>query len=285
MNEKIDIARVIEKIDELPTLPTIYSSLLDAMSNPRSTVTDIAKIIEKDISSATKVLKAVNSSVYGLSVKVTSISQAIFHLGFNEVKNLVITLSLINMFDKVKGSNVFNLVDFWKHSIAVGIISRQLGLILGIRQLEDFFLSGVIHDVGKLFFLKNFYEQYLKTVDFVNDSDISLRDAEAKIFGANHGIVGEMLAIKWKFPDTIKNAIKSHNNGMVGDTIDVLAGCVHLGNIMAHIMNLGFSGDPEVQQPNIEIWKTLKFSPGTFTKMMPKILTDYNQSTAILLVK
>ena len=89
----LDIKVLIAKIDSFPTLPTIYTSLLEATSNPRSTIQDVANVLMQDQSSVTKLLKVVNSPLYGLSSKITSVSQAIMFLGFTEVKNIVLVIS------------------------------------------------------------------------------------------------------------------------------------------------------------------------------------------------
>ena len=281
----MNIQTIIDQVDEFPTLPTIYSTLIDIMSNPRSSVNDVASVIEKDQASAVKVLKAVNSSIYGLQVRVSSISQAIFHIGFNEVKNLLITLALIKMFEKTKSNNSFNVVDFWKHSIAVGVISRILGQVIGVKKLEDFFISGIVHDIGKLFFLNFFNEAYTNTIDIVFEQNLSLRQSELKLHGVSHNIVGELLAAKWKLPDPIRNAIKFHNSGAVNGKYDPLVACVHVADIVARFMKLGNPGDNIIPQPYFDVWNEMKIPNNTFVGLIPKIMSDYNQSTSILILK
>ncbi|MDQ1265126.1 MAG: hypothetical protein QG635_276 [Bacteroidota bacterium] len=281
----MDVNRVLDQVNEFPTLPTIYSALLDVIANPRSTVADVAKIIERDQSSAVKILKAVNSSVYGLQVKVTTISQAIFHLGFNEIKNLVITLSLVKIFSGINSVNSFNIVDFWKHSIAVGVITRLIGSVRGEKNIEDYFVSGIIHDIGKLFFLKFFPKEYSEAVDDAFNKDITIRQSESGKFNATHNMVGDVIAKKWKLPVGIRNVITSHFSGMVNGKCESLVATVHLANIISKIMKLGASGDKLVQQPNIQMWEALNLPANSIMSMMPRILSDYNQSASILSLK
>ncbi len=280
----IKVEDIVEQVEEFPTLPTIYTTLLEVMANPRSTVADVANIISQDIASSTKILKAVNSPIYHLQCEVDTISQAIFYIGFNEVKNLVITLSIMDIFYEKHSEAKFNLIDLWKHSIAVGVITRIIGQLIGIKNIENFFLSGVIHDIGKLFFLKSMKKEYFKVVNYVLENNVTIQEAEEQLMGFNHMQVGTLIAKKWKLPTTITNSIQYHSTGKVKDQIDIQASCVHLANIIARIMEFGFPGDNLVHQPNIEIWKILNIDPGAYPQILPKIVDNYEQSLSILLL-
>ena len=273
---------LISKVDSFPTLPTIYTSLLEATSNPRSTVQDVANVLTQDQSSVTKLLKVINSPLYGLSSKITSISQAIMLLGFTEVKNVVLALSVIDIFSSVGKDLAVSMVEMWKHSIAVGVIARLLGVKLKIGDVENYFVAGLIHDIGKLFFITTFKENYIQVVQKVQENNASLSDYENKVFGMNHDDVGLLLANKWDLPDILVNAIKYHHTGK--DANDKLCSCVHLANTMAKCMNLGESFELEINQPNFEIWNTLNFSSGSLTELYDPIVEAFNQSASILIL-
>jgi len=285
MKGKIEISTLIDKVSDFPTLPTIYTSLLEVLSSPRSTVQDVADIILKDQSSTLKILKVVNSVAYGLQSRVDTISQAIFYIGFSEIKNIVLTLSVIDVFSNIKSLAYFNLVDFWKHSIAVGIISKKLAKLTGIKNAENYFLAGIVHDIGKLFLIRTFGEEYNKVVKYGLDNKLIIWDAENKVYGFNHMDVGEMLADKWQLPATINHAIKYHHSQNIGSGTPELTACVHLADVIARIMELGNPGDNFVYPPCEEVWTILDIPPDTFGKMYNGIITEYRQSVGILLLK
>jgi HD-like signal output (HDOD) protein len=274
---------LINKVDSFPTLPTIYTSLLEATSNPRSTVQDVANILMQDQSSVSKLLKVINSPLYGLSSKITSISQAIMLLGFTEVKNVILALSIVDLFSSTNKDLAVNMVEMWKHSIAVGVISRILGVNLKVGIVENYFVAGLIHDIGKLFFITTFKENYVQVVQKAREDNASLYDYEQKVFGMNHDTVGELLANKWDLPECLTVAIKYHHSGADGK-LDALASCVHLANIMAKCMNLGESFETTINQPNFEIWNTLNFSNGVLTSLYDQITEAFNQSASILIL-
>jgi putative nucleotidyltransferase with HDIG domain len=280
-----DINELVEKINEFPTLPTIYSALLEVLSNPRTTVQDVADVISKDQASSLKILKIVNSAVYGLQSKIDSIAQAIFYIGFNEVKNIVLTLSVIDVFTRTKSMVNFNIVDFWKHSIAVGIITRKLGNVVGVKNTENYFLAGIIHDIGKLFFLRSMNDDYMKVISYVQEKKLSIMDMELKLIGFDHTTAGELLAEKWQLPESIKQTIKYHHTGMVEGNWDLMIACVHLADIVARLLELGNPGDDLVPTPNLEVWKKLDMPENAFTKMYDNLIFEYSQSLGILLLK
>src|SRR5690606_34516352 len=126
----------IQNFDDFPTLPTIYYKLVDAISNTSTTIKDLSNLISTDIALSVKLLKIVNSSIYGLSTKVSSIDKAIFHLGFRELKNIILSTKIIEVFSQIDANTRFDIVEFWKHSIGVGAISRVIGQKLGQKNLD-----------------------------------------------------------------------------------------------------------------------------------------------------
>lgn len=277
---------IINLAKDFPTLPTVYTALSEAMSNPRSTAADLSGIIATDKSSASKVLRVANSPIYGFSGQIDTISKAVFYIGFNEIKNLVAASSTIDMFSKAKASLNFSPVDLWKHSVAVGVITRIIGQSLGIRSLENYFLAGILHDLGKLLFYEYADVEYGRALKLVLEKKISIREAEIQALGISHTVAGELLAERWRLPLPIRNAIRYHTTGVVPNgEPDVMLAAVHVANIVARAMELGFPGDDLIPEPNKKAFEILKLPSDFFTKMSDKIYFDYEQSVALILLR
>jgi len=276
--------KILAHINNLPTLPTVYTALSEAMQNPLVTTDDIAKIISSDQSTAFKVIKVANSAYYGFSQKVDTISTAIFYLGFNEVKNLVLAVSIMNMFSKNKILVKFKPADFWAHSIAVGVTSRLLAEALGNMNLDNYFLAGVLHDIGKLIFFEYIPNEYTDVLNFSQESGVEIRDAELKILGMNHPTIGGLVADKWKIPTYIKNVIRYHHNPNIVTTNDkTMVGIVHLADIIVKSLSLGYSGDIFVPRPDKEFLNSIKIPNDLFEKIYNILIAEYKQSTSMLL--
>lgn len=279
----INLDGIIQRINEFPTLPTIYSNLMDVMVNPRSTAMDVANVVSKDQASASKVLKAANSSVYGFQGRVTNISQAVMFLGFEEIKNLITALSIIDLFASIKTKNAINPVNLWKHSIAVGTLARSIGKTIGVKEIENYFLAGILHDLGKLLFYKIIPDSYSKVMNYSVENRITHREAELKIIGTNHLVAGEILAEKWKLPLAIRNVIRYHSAGTISGKIDELVSCVHIANISANMFGFGSKGDETLQEPNKSVWKDLDLPHNFFTSNIAKFQAEYEESVKLLL--
>lgn len=276
-------SRIERSVKNLPTLPTIYSSLQEAMTNPRVTTDDIAKIIASDQASAFKVLRVVNSPFYGFSGKINTISSAILHLGFNEVRNIVLALSVINMF---KTNNIildFRPVDFWSHSIAVGVATRLVGSAVGVANLENYFLAGILHDVGKLLFFDLAENEYEKVLEKVEEKKCTIGEAEKEILGIDHSSAGRILADRWKLPPSIKSVIENHHCGTSSGKDEQIIASVHVADIFVRMLELGYAGDNLVPIPNRNVWSILNLPEDAFTNMADMLLQDFHTTADLVL--
>jgi len=278
------IEKILTRVKSLPTLPTVYSALCDTIANPRSTAEDVAKVISIDQASTLKVLKMANSAFFGFSGRIETVSRAVVVLGFDEIRSLVLSSSVMDLFKKQKTLHRFHPRDFWAHSIAVGLITRILGKMLGVVHLENFFVAGILHDIGKLFFFESAEEDYGRALGLVDEKNCLIREAELEVLGMDHALVGSMVADQWKLPEPIRNAIHYHHFGMAGDEPDLFLACVHLGDVLARALVLGYPGDNFIPQPNEAIWEVLKLKPGMIRKSVPELLRNYEDTMRSVLL-
>lgn len=274
----------IETFEDFPTLPTIYYKLVDALSNTSTTIRDLSNLISTDISLSIKLLKIVNSSLYGLNTKVNSIDNAIFHMGFRELKNIILSTKIIEVFSNMNSNSNLDLIEFWKHSIAVGTISRTLAQEFGQKNLDEYLLSGITHDIGKLLLFKILDNDYSIVFSVMNKEKMTLIEAENKVLGTNHQEIGLKLAEKWNLDKNILDVIRYHNEGLITTNYEQLVAIVHISNILAKLLEYGNSGNTIINQPNHLIWRRLDLTSFNKNKLLMKIKTDYNQAKEILIL-
>ncbi|MCB1119923.1 MAG: HDOD domain-containing protein [Verrucomicrobiae bacterium] len=278
-----NIETLINSLEDFPTLPTIYSKLLDLLADTHTTAQDLADFISNDPSAATKILKTVNSPIYGLQGTIDTMSEAISHVGFNEVKNLVMALSVIDLFSKMDSIENFNIVDFWKHSIAVGVISKLLGQQLGIKHADSYYLAGILHDIGKMFFLRSFSDEYAQVMNAAIYDQRSVSDVEQQLFGMTHLEAGGLIAEKWQLPENIRQTIQNHNDGKQDGRYNEQIACIHLADKIANILELGVPTLYIVSRPDPGLWEFLKVEQGLIESLYPKIMEAYQSSVRISL--
>ena len=170
----LDSAKVrkkIESIDDLPTLPTVASQIIGMASSPMTNAADVGRMIEQDQALTAKVLKLVNSAFYGFPGQIKSIQHAVVIMGFNKVKNVVVTASV---FDMAKGrkSDRLDLSRFWQHSLGTAVSAKVAtkGLNSAL-QPDDAFVGGLVHDIGKLILDQFLADEYGPVLEAARERD------------------------------------------------------------------------------------------------------------------
>lgn len=236
---------------ELPALPEVYFRLQKALKDDKTTVNDIARIIEGDAGLVIRILKTVNSAAYGPKNPVVSISQAIGLLGFNEIANLTLATTVAKqIIPEEKGKRTLDLHRFWEHSLAVAIASRILAKyssVISQETKEECFIGGLIHDFGKLIEYQFFNDEFNNALSLCRKEGITTQMAEQKVFGFNHQDVGAHLADSWGLSRNLVKMVELHNVPEDLDESDPsfeLVSVVHVANTLAHFLQMGYAGDP-----------------------------------------
>lgn len=199
---------LIEKCPDLATLPSVYHKLNEAINSPSCTTGIISRIISQDPALTLKVLKMVNSAFYGFPHEIEDIPQAIVIIGMQQLNDLVLTHSIINLFNN-QNSAPFSLEDFWKFSLACGIEAKILASQSKGSYSERIFVGGLLHNIGKLLMAIAEPDNYTKCHKLSLQESTSMTEAETKIFGFNHIAVNTALMNAWNIPQAI-NEISSN---------------------------------------------------------------------------
>src|SRR5688572_13614862 len=157
MNEQL-IER-IRQCPNLPSLPSIAMQVLDLAQKADVDIAEIARIICKDPALSSKLLRTVNSSFYGRSQAVSTISHALVILGLQSVKTLVLGFSLVTNLSKNK-SKGFKHLSYWKRSIFAATAARTIAAKIGVVQQEEAFLAALLKDIGMLVLDQVLDEEY-----------------------------------------------------------------------------------------------------------------------------
>ena len=277
-----DVDKIVGSLDKLPTLPVIYTKLLRLLQSPDTTIHSISNIISEDQVIAAKVLKLVNSAFYGFPQKIGSLQRAIVTLGFNSIKNLVLATSVWEMFKKVKTEGEFSKEGFWKHSIGCAVASRVLAEAADLKNPEDVFTGGLLHDIGKLIQAVYFPDQFSQVIALVDQTGMPIVESEKRIFGFDHTQLGTAVAVKWRFPQETLQMIALHHLSEAPSTMSREVSAVHIGNILAMALSLGSGGERRLPMLNDRAWDTLGLNLSSLELVMEKIMRLYRENMAIL---
>jgi putative nucleotidyltransferase with HDIG domain len=209
--DNIEIKYRLDKIENLPTLPAIAMEVNKMLQDYNTSINKLSSVIESDQAIAAKILKLVNSAFFGLRSKIGNIPHAITILGFNTVRNAVISISVIKGLSDIKNMEGFNMSDFWQHSVSVAVASKQIADTTRLHNADDCFLGGLLHDIGKLVLINNFETLFREIWCLKKEENISFFEAEKKIESMNHAQIGGYLVSKWKLPNALSDTITRHH--------------------------------------------------------------------------
>jgi HD-like signal output (HDOD) protein len=223
----------IQSIIHLPSLPTIAMEVISVIENPKTNVHTLSQIIAKDQVLASKVLKIANSPFYGYAKTISTIDFAIVILGFETLKEVVMSISVTSHLSK-NVSKDFNINSFWDHSIATSVIARELAKNVGYKILGEAFVSGLIHDLGILILNQYFNKEFNEVAMLTKEKGVKFLDAEMKVYGVTHDEVGSWLAQRWNFPKQLTESMRFHHNPSQSTLNRQLVALTHYAEALSH---------------------------------------------------
>lgn len=233
------ISLLISKINSIPTLPTVACQVMEITADPNSSANDLTKVIIPDISLSTKLLKMANSAFFGATRGVTTLQHAITVLGFKEVRNLVISAVVFESFMKIEKNENYDMGKFWKHSFICGLAAKIIATEIK-KASNEFFVAGLIHDIGKLVVYITLPNEFFKLVKATRHLKLKFMafETEKKVIGMTHDEVGMRLLKKWMFPESLMTAIGFHHRLRETDKKSLLPVVTHIADIFAHLYEM-----------------------------------------------
>lgn len=228
-----NIDRIIQTIEQIPTLPVISTQIQNLFRNEHVTVKQIENIIDKDPPLAAKIMKLVNSSFYGVLNKVSTIEHALIILGFNEVRSITLGFAIQNHFRTA--STVFDPKRFWRHSIVCSQIAKYLAKHFKMVDDGTFFFSGLIHDIGKMVIDQYFPEEFEGIINYITMNKSTFSKAEKEILGVTHYQISAKLLQQWNFPQKVTMQIFYHHAPWYDKNFTSDSIVLYLSNILAKI--------------------------------------------------
>jgi HD-like signal output (HDOD) protein len=240
MTTPAHIQQKIKSVIQLPALPAIAMEIVDRVDNPKTSAANLSKLISSDQALAGKVLKIANSPFYGFPRKISTVSFAIIVLGFDALKEIVISISLMSSLQK-ESDTIFDADAFWDHSILSGLVGRRLARDLGYRVSEEVFVGALLHDMGVTILHRYFLPEFKRIVGMTQETELTYLEAEESVLGVTHAAMGGWLAERWNLPEHLMEAIAWHHAPGQATKNKELAALIHCADVIANLL---------VEQPN-----------------------------------
>ncbi len=208
-----NLKKIVAGIRKLPSLPKLYSLILEEMHSKEISLKKVGHIISQDVSMSAKILQLVNSAFFGLPQKIADPQQAAIYLGLDTLKALVLSIHVFSSFTEESELFWFSLADMRKRSILVGRLARDIARdeTDDAKVAEEALIAGILHDVGRLIMLK-IPEQCRMMMDFIERTGCDPVEAEYTVMKTSHAELGAYLLGLWGISDNIVEAVAFHHN-------------------------------------------------------------------------
>jgi len=274
------LQKFIEKDIVLPEIPSIVFELNEVIANPLSSADQMAHVINRSPSLTVLLLKIVNSSFYGLPSTVDRVSLAVTLIGTRELSALALGISIMSIFRKIP-SRLLSMPLFLKHSLACGIVSRLLAAQKNMRQTEQMFTAGLLHDLGRLVTCIYFPDEALAAMRHAAAKSICLHAAEKDLFSCHHGHVGKYILNQWRLPLILENNVCFHHDPMNAPD-PAAAALVHVADLLVNALGVGTSGERFVPPLDPEAWEATGLSAGCLEVVSTQAVNQINTLDILL---
>lgn len=279
----ISLQDVQRRVDTLPTLPEITTFVMNLLEDPDSSAQDVSNVIVRDPSLSGQIMKLVNSAYFGLPQKIGDLNRAIALLGYGRIKNLVLSLSLIRVFRTISKKQREDFSKFWEHSAVVAGLMKRVALRLGLEEPEQAFLTGLLHDVGKVAYMGYFPREYASVVKAATENKESFADAEKEAFAAGHAAVGAWMAKTWNLPSDVVSAIETHHDEGAWDD-DLLSAALYFADYAARSRGVACPGSCGSARYDERAWARLGLPQEDYYEMMSAVDSERAIAEVILQV-
>lgn len=253
---------IMKTVEEAAKMPAMVAKVVQLASTPTTSPKELAGVIRLDPVLSFQVLRLVNSALYGVRNEISSINQAVVMLGINTIKNLALSMGLAaKLKSNDKGSTNFNPEMFWRHSVAVAICSLQIARKANFKraQQEEFFLAGLLHDMGKIIIFNTDAKAYDDALEESRERMARLESVEREHLGTDHKEVGEVLARKWSLSSAVLSGIidcENVENAGISEELKLMGQVVQLADHYAQQLGFGIEGQYHEAPPD-EFWTSI----------------------------
>ena len=274
----------IKRLDKrkivLPEIPSVVFELNEVIANPMSSAEHIAQVVNRSPSLTALLLRIVNSSFYGFPSKIDKVSHAVTLIGTREISGLALGISILSIFKNIP-KEMIDMYSFLKHSLACGILSRILAAQKNFGHTEQLFVSGLLHDLGRLILYLYFSKESLSILSRSRNNHKLLYEEEQDYLGCDHAHVGKELMAQWKLPLILENNVLYHHRPSEAQQ-PIPATIVHVADIIVNSLGIGSSGERFVPPLDTAAWENLTLPLSSFDTVIGQATHQFYTLESIL---
>lgn len=211
MTDETTFQQIIWNIEHIGTQPAVALKILQKSQEPDVDIGKLAEIIGQDPTIGAQILKTANSVFFSRAERIKTIKAAVIHMGMANVKSTIFAIAVLGVFKNNCSSERFPEVDFWKHSIAGGLIAAKFAQT-AFCDIDTFYIAALLRNIGILAvrqFMPGDFEEMLTDISM---NSIGYEEACRRRFGVSHRAIAYMVGLKWNLPRTLIESINDRRN-------------------------------------------------------------------------
>lgn len=265
----------------LKPFPVVAERVMTLLADPDMQVVKVRKAIEQDPALTARLLRVANSALYAPALACRSVEDAVLRLGVRAVTEIVVTLATLGVFaDAKKGYGL----SFRNHCLGVAAVARVLGTEWRHQGVDHLFLSGLMHDIGKLLAVQVGEIRYEALDPSALASPDQVHVHERAFAGYDHAVLGAHVLERWRLPDEIARVVALHHQPgrafAIGGNLGVGVALLRL----ADEVEFQIRRDRELDERFVEhllrdgAAEYSQLSSDLLRAMWPKFLTAYDEA-------
>ncbi len=278
--EKDFLKKLQKKKIILPEIPSIAFELQEVIENPMSSAEHIAQVVSKSPSLTAVLLRIVNSSFFCLPSKISTVSHAVSLIGTQEISVLALGISVFSIFKNIPKETI-DMHSFIGHSLLCGLLSRVFAAHKNVPQTEQLFVSGLLHDLGRLILYIYFPDESRNVLARSRNCNKLLHEEEKEYLGCDHAQLGVQLMKQWNLPLILENNVLYHHSPSEAQQT-VPATIIHLADIITNSLGIGSSGEKFIPSFDYNAWEDFEISPSSFETIIGQATHQFHALESIL---
>ena len=223
-----DIEQELKQINDLVSLPEVYTRIRALMDDDNSEINDFAAVITVDPNLSLRVLRVVNSAYFGLEEPVDSIPRALNMIGLQQLHNMVLGVSAISSLDLP--NEILPLKPFWYSSLYTGVLANLLADHLGLKSSERLFVAGLLHDIGSLVLCARFPEHAREASKLSVQIGKPAHEIQQEMLDCHYGEIGARLLANWNMPVELQNLVRYQPTPLAANGLGLEAALLHIAH-------------------------------------------------------
>lgn len=272
---------MVDALGELASLPDIVQQVNQAVASPEHSLEGIGAIISADPGLSARLLKLANSALYGFSFPVDTILRALTVIGVKPLRDLIVATVVMDMFKGIP-RDLLAMESFWLHSIGCGIASRILAIHNNRKNVESYYLTGLLHDVGRLTLYTVQPDTGREILERSRKEDRTLSEVERDLLGFDHCELGWELLNQWKLPEHLSLPVRHHHHPMHAEDYQEETAILHVANMIAAALMMGHSGEPCASPLVSEAWEWIGMEPAALPPLLDRMESEYHAALSAL---